>query len=52
MGDDKKTRGVDMSPAAIEKRLREVSELYRLYQKIKTARKTGPVVNAPEKRES
>ncbi|HPA71422.1 MAG TPA: hypothetical protein PKY31_04080 [Spirochaetota bacterium] len=52
MKDDKDTHGVDMSPAAIEKRLRKVSELYRLYQKIKTARKIGPVVNEPDTRES
>ncbi len=34
--------GVDMSPQAIDKRLREVSGLYELYRKLKTAKQIGP----------
>jgi hypothetical protein len=35
--------GVDMSPDAMMKRLREVSELFSFYQVIKTAKRIGPV---------
>jgi len=50
MGNEAKPGPVDMSPAAIEKRLREVSELYRLYQKLRKARRIGPVEPSDESR--
>ncbi len=39
----KRTIEVDMSPEAIDRRLRDVSQLYKLGQMIKTAKKIGKV---------
>ncbi len=39
---DSRRRRVDMSPEAIDRRLREVASLYRLGISIATARRLGP----------
>jgi hypothetical protein len=51
--DNKPTSGVDMSPQAIDRRLRELGQLYKLGMSLQKARRIGKVgeAEAPRKEE-
>lgn len=41
----RRTKQVDMSPAAVDRRLRDLAQLYKLGMSIKRAKPIGPVVD-------
>ncbi len=45
------SRGVstDMSPAALERRLEKVGQLYEVWQLLRTARRVGPVATPADR---